>query len=221
MLLQNGIAKRALVIGVESSLHPLFQGCFQRLGVLANPGVSCRPFDQNRTGFHMSEAAAAVCLELSDDPSRLFIDNFALGGAGGHLTTGDPTGATLRHLLHRILDGKPVDLIHAHGTGTIANDAMELAAIEKCLGDSLAKPAIYSHKAALGHSLGASGLLSIVLNCLMHQHDVVLPNINTDSPLPFASAHIDCHPLRLPIHRSIAIASGFGGATAVVSLTQH
>jgi 3-oxoacyl-[acyl-carrier-protein] synthase II len=220
MLLQNGIADRALVIGVESSLHPLFQGCFQRLGVLAKPGSLCRPFDQNRTGFHLSEAAAAVCLELSNEPSPLFIDNFAVGGAGGHLTSGDPTGATLKHLLRRVLSGKPIDLIHAHGTGTLANDAMELAAIDVCLGDHPETPILYSHKAALGHSLGASGLVSIVLNCLMHQHEMVLPNINTPDPLPVQPVRINPHPLRLSIRRSIAIASGFGGSTAAVSLAR-
>jgi len=218
LLLQSGVAERALVIGVESSLHPLFQGCFQLLGVLAKPGSPCRPFDQNRTGFHMSEAAAAICLEASDEPSLLFIDNFALGGAGVHLTAGDPTGATLRNLLRHVVNNKPIDLIHAHGTGTVANDAMELAAIEDCLGDHRSKPMLYSHKAALGHSLGASGLVSIVLNCLMHQNEMVLPNIHTLDPLPIQPARISSQPLRSSLRRSIAIASGFGGSTAVVRL---
>src|SRR5213596_2876162 len=49
----------------EAAVHPLFLGSFQRLGVLAKPGVGCRPFDQNRDGFLMSEAAAAVLLEAA------------------------------------------------------------------------------------------------------------------------------------------------------------
>ncbi len=65
MMLRAGEVDRAIVIGAEASLHPLFLACFQRLGVLARQGNGCRPFDVDREGFLVSEAAAAVCLETS------------------------------------------------------------------------------------------------------------------------------------------------------------
>ena len=226
LMLKSGEAKRAVVVAVESSLHPLFQGCFQRLGVLPQPGVGCKPFDQHRDGFLMSETAAAICLEAIDDskrsPSALHIDRFAFGGAAGHLTAGEADGAVLQHLLTRVIDNRPIDLIHAHGTGTRVNDAVELAALESVLANISAvdPPILYSHKGALGHSLGAAGLVAIVLNCLMHTHGIVLPNVMTTDPLPMWQLILSNGAIQRPIHRSLVMASGFGGPTAVVSLAK-
>lgn len=219
MLLYSGEAERALVIAVESSLHPLFRGCFQRLGVLPDPGVGCRPFDSQRAGFLMSESAAAVCLErVRPDHPGVRLDRFAVGGAAGHLTSGDRDGAALRYLLNRVIDGRAVDLVHAHATATIAHDPLELAAIEETVIGGDRPPVVYSHKGALGHSLGAAGLLSIVLNCVAHTEGRVPPNVNTTDPLPTSRVHLSPDAVSRPIRRSLATASGFGGPTAVVSL---
>lgn len=245
LMLQSGQVRRAIVVASESSLHPLFIGSFQRLGVLPRAGVGCRPFDRDREGFLMSEAAAAVCLEAgeaasltaqatlitnndSTDPlpasqsmNRVLakIERFALGGDATHLTAGDPGSATLRNLLRRVVDHRPVDLIHAHGTATVINDPLELAAIESVVsGIEMPAPAIYSHKGALGHSLGAAGLVSVVLNCLAHMKAIVPPNVQTLNPLPTRNVSLAREAQRRSIRRSVAIAAGFGGPMAVVSL---
>jgi 3-oxoacyl-[acyl-carrier-protein] synthase II len=222
LMIRSGEALQVLVVAAEASVHPLFLGSFQRLGVLAKPGEGCRPFDQYRTGFYMSDAAAAVLLEAAGDgddaPGAVYVDRFALGGDATHLTGGDPHLSTLRHLLGRVVDGRPVDLVHAHGTGTPTNDEAELAAIESVLGDDAPLPALYSHKGALGHSLGAAGLLSVVINCQAHATGVVPPNVRTRDPLPAARVSISRDVVRRPIRRSVAIAAGFGGATAAVSM---
>jgi len=134
------------------------------------------------------------------------------------MTGGDPDGATLRRLLQQVVAARPVDLVHAHGTGTIFNDPIELAAMETscCAGE--APPLVYSHKGALGHSLGAAGIVSVALNCLMHRHGVVPPNVQTRSPLPTRRLRIAGEVVRTPVRRSVAVAAGFGGPAAVVSL---
>jgi 3-oxoacyl-(acyl-carrier-protein) synthase len=224
MMIRSGEVRQALVVATEASVHPLFLGSFQRLGVLAKAGEGCRPFDGNRTGFYMSEAACAVLLEAAnpDDAAAgsIVVENFALGGDATHLTGGDPDGRVLRHLLHKVIAGRPVDLVHAHGTGTALNDEIELAAIEAavCESEPKAHPIIYSHKAALGHSLGASGLLSVVLNCQSHATGVVPPNVRTTEPLPTRNVTIRQPITRRRIDRSLAMAAGFGGPMAVVSL---
>jgi 3-oxoacyl-[acyl-carrier-protein] synthase II len=235
MMIQSGEASQALVVATEASVHPLFLGSFQRLGVLARPGVGCRPFDRNREGFVMSEAAAAVLLKAQDEPESprpagrgssagssapapIYLDRFALGADATHLTGGDPDARVLRHLLARVIDHRPVDLFHAHGTGTITNDPTELAAIESVLANQPAPPALYSHKGALGHSLGAAGLVSVVLNCQAHASGVVPPNVQTRDPLPTARVTLSPGPVRRPVRRSVAVAAGFGGAMAAVSL---
>ena len=97
------------------------------------------------------------------------------------------------------------------------NDPVELAAIEATVvpGET---PSVYSHKGALGHSLGASGLVSVVLNCEAHRHGVVPPNVQTTTPLPAERVRIERGAVERPVRRSVAIAAGFGGAMAAVSL---
>src|SRR5208283_3187056 len=93
MAIESGEIRRALVVGVEASVHPLFISSFKRLGVLAPEGHGCRPFDHHRRGFVVSEAAAAVCLESRQNPVGrpiVRIDRWAAGGDGTHLTAGDP-----------------------------------------------------------------------------------------------------------------------------------
>jgi 3-oxoacyl-[acyl-carrier-protein] synthase II len=266
MLLGEG-HNRVLVVAAESSLHPLFLASFGRLGVLADPKIGCRPFDQNRAGFLVSEAAAAVCISTAPsvpftpspgtpaegggggllrgpgkDPhpkpplfepepqSRrpeyqgrgirsgggVCIERFALAADAAHLTGGDPSGRMTRRLLASVLDGHEVDLIHAHGTGTDANDQTELAAIQSVIGDT--HPSIYSHKGALGHSLGAAGLIAVVLNCLCHADGRIPGNVRSTHPLEMGSAQLSTEPTARPVNRSVVIASGFGGAGAAVTL---
>jgi 3-oxoacyl-[acyl-carrier-protein] synthase II len=235
MLLKSGQAKRALVVAAEASVHPLFVGSFKRLGVLPPEGFGCRPFDQDRAGFLMSECAAAVCLEASEpdhiarpmdraqNPAlrpgyMVRVERFAMGGDATHLTGVDASGATLRRLLARVIDNRPVDLVHAHGTGTPMNDPIELAAIEDLLATNDSPTWLYSHKGALGHSLGAAGLVSIVLNVQSHRRGIVLPNVQTRNPMPARKAVLSRQAANARIKRSIAVATGFGGPTAVVSL---
>jgi 3-oxoacyl-(acyl-carrier-protein) synthase len=227
MLIRDRHADRVLVVAAEASVHPLFVGSFRRLGVLPKSGGVCRPFDLHREGFLMSEAAAAVLIERAGDIEnvpqatsnqlRLAIDGFALGGDAIHLTGMDPSGRVLRRIIRQAIGNEPVDLVHAHGTGTILNDPVELAAIEAGVGWQPEPPAIYSHKGALGHSLGASGLVSAVLNYLIHSHGIVPPNATTPSPINSDPLRIEAQGVRRQVNRSLAISAGFGGTIAAMA----
>jgi 3-oxoacyl-[acyl-carrier-protein] synthase II len=220
MMIRGGEADRVLVVAAEASVSPLFLASFRRLGVLPKEGIGCRPFDRDRDGFLMSEASAAVCLESAETGSRGYarIDRFAIGGDPTHMTSGDPNGTVLRRLLQDVVAARAVDLIHAHGTGTVFNDPIELAAFEaECVHDGHA-PLVYSHKGALGHSLGASGLVSTALSCVMHRRGIVLPNVRSRSPLPTRGVQIATDAKTQAIGRSVVVAAGFGGAMAAISL---
>jgi 3-oxoacyl-[acyl-carrier-protein] synthase II len=215
MAIELGEIRRALVVAVEASVHPLFISSFRRLGVLAPEGHGCRPFDRRRGGFIVSEAAAAVCLESLEKPigqPMVRIDRWASGSDGTHLTGGDPAGKALGRLLQRVM-GSDCDLVHAHATGTIVNDPVELAAISAA---ARSRPWLYSHKGALGHSLGAAGLVSVVLNCLAHRHGRVPPNIRSIEPLAMEGLRFSTKTENVPINRSVTVAAGFGGPLAVV-----
>jgi 3-oxoacyl-(acyl-carrier-protein) synthase len=223
MLIRSGEAKRVLVVATEASVHPLFLGSFARLGVLPAAEIGCRPFDERRDGFLMSEAAAAVCLEAAGSADRcgpqITLEKFAMGADAAHITAANPDGRVLRKLIHTVMRNAQVDLIHAHGTGTVANDPMELAAIESTLSQSSSSlPCLYSHKGALGHSLGASGLLAVVLNVMAHRQGIIPPNIRTTRPLAATKVTISPIAVHRPVNRSLVLAAGFGGSMAAVSL---
>jgi 3-oxoacyl-[acyl-carrier-protein] synthase II len=219
MMLRGGEISRAVVIAGESSLHPLFIASFARLGVIAPAGTPCRPFDETRKGFVISEAAAAVCLELkSPAAGDVVIDRFSFGGDATHLTGSDLEAKTLRRMLKTVCAGRPIDLIHAHGTATASNDPIELAAIESAI-TAGAPPVLYSHKGALGHSLGAAGLVSLAINALAHRAGVVPGNIYTHKPIPATRVQLSPKAIKRPIRSSIILASGFGGSLGALGLT--
>lgn len=216
LALQSGEACRALVVATEASVHPLFISSFKRLGILSPEGHGCRPFDVDRKGFIITEAAAAICLESPDYPlgrplARL--SGWALGSDATHLTGCDPAATSLRNLLHRIAPPY-LDLIHAHATGTLINDPAELGAILSI--PQTGEPILYSHKAALGHTLGAAGLVSAVVNCLCHREGLAPGNIRSTKPLPAGGLRVSREAIAKPIHHSLALAAGFAGPLAAV-----
>ena len=219
LMIRSGEARRVLVVAAEASVHPLFLGSFRRLGVLASEEIGCRPFDEARQGFIMSEAAAAVCLESEESSEgNVMLDHCFLGADATHLTGTDPEARTLRRALQKITTGGGVDLFHAHGTGTRLNDEAELSAIDEQSANATPPPHVYSHKGALGHSLGAAGLVSVVLNVMMHRLGIVLPNVRTTRPMAARNVRLSSEPARRPIRRSVITAAGFGGPVAAVTL---
>src|SRR5256885_6406506 len=59
------------------------------------------------------------------------------------------------------------------------------------------------------HSLGAAGLVSVVINCLAHIHSMIPPNVRTTEPLPTSNVHLPQIVTHRPIRRSLVLASGF------------
>ena len=219
LMIEAGEANRVLVVAAEASVHPLFIASFDRLGILASEETGCRPFDQSREGFLMSEAAAAVMLEQGSSPqSGIAVERMAMAADASHLTRNSDEAAPLSGALRHLGAGNPIDLIHAHGTATEHNDAIELAVLEKFALEQPFPPHVYSHKGALGHSLGAAGLVSVVINVLSHRHSIIPPNCRTRNPMPVQHLKLAQTPIRRNITRSVALAAGFGGQIAAVSL---
>lgn len=191
--ISRGEFKRAIIVAADASIHPLFENSFENLGVFASPDQSghrhCRPFDQSGSGFFISEAAAAVCLQAGD-AGGVEVENCLLAADATHLLAIDAAGNSLARGLRACAAGKEVAFVHAHAAGT-QHDQVELSAIGRACG---AKSAVFSHKRWLGHSLGASGLVGLVISAMCHQHGT-LPTGQGISQ----SA------------RSITIGQGFGG----------
>lgn len=210
MRLRAGLIDRALVVASESSLDRIWSQNFKRLGVLARPGEPCRPFDEERHGFVISEAAAAIRLERRPArPGEIMLASATIASDAFHLTGGDPDARTLRHLL--AISSSTVDLIHAHATAT-GSDAIELGAIA---GSAHRDAIIYSHKGSLGHTLGASGLVAAALTTRMLR-DGVAPAMPTLSRSIDPRVSPDAK--RRELRSAICLASGFGGTAASFAL---
>jgi len=220
--------RRVLIVAVESAMHPLFVHAYRRLGVLApvSPTVEHRgrPLDRSRAGFTLNECAAAVALERDDS----FNSRQRSRGGGAHaklLTTACMTQphdlvraatrfATLTTLTRRLITSdRPIALLQPHATGTRDNDEREMQALADAFGEQSVKTPVYASKGALGHPLGAAGLVNVVLGCLFAR-------IGQRPPMPWLEDPIaTAFPLRAeaePISRGaqVCVSAGFGGHIA-------
>lgn len=138
---------------------------------------ACRPFDADRQGLNLGEAAATIVFTRADslrDGDWLFergeMDNDAF-----HLSTPAPSGEGARKVLEAVMKGRDASelaFVSAHGTATMFNDQMESVAIEKA---GLSAVPLTALKGWFGHTLGASGVLEVILGMMAVSESVVLP----------------------------------------------
>ncbi len=221
-MLAPGGPQRALIVTSEAALLPQFIHSYRRLGVLPRlePATyQARPLDRKRQGFVLAELAAAVVLDRSPCPdvkpvARLL--DTAIACESSDLIRPDPRMPALRHVAQRLFTGRTIDLIHPHATGTPDHDPTELSVLHQVLAQTQPDaplPDVYAAKGAVGHGLGAAGLVSFVLACLSAKTGQRLPmpwlRDPVDSPFPLQ----DVPPTRRPSTQAV-FAAGFGGHTA-------
>ncbi len=228
---------RVLVLTSEAALLPQFIHSYQRLGVLPpltpSEYAGC-PLDVDRRGFLLSELAAAVVLERVDDPEqaskvkpRLWLEDTAVACEDFDLVRPSPSMPALAAVAARLLNARPsgsdaeaqrqpaghIDMIHPHATGTQDQDPGELAIYDELWRDG-PPPALYAAKGAVGHGLGAAGLVSLVLACLMARTSRRLPMPWLARPLP-TKMTLSPESGTLPVNsRHAVFAAGFGGHVA-------
>lgn len=236
-LIEDGDAEQVLAGSSDASLVRLWFAAFERMGVLApehpvkGPAWACRPFDAHRNGFALGEGAAVLALESGDSVRRRGARPIARI-AGAAMTT-DPAGLTAvspdaEPLVHAIrlacerAGCRPEEIvcIHAHGTGTRANDMVEARAIRTVLRAHARNVPIVSVKGAIGHLLGAAGAVELALAALTCQQGISPGNVTLEEPdpelgelcLPRETFRPGCGPV-------LKTALGFGGHVAAVVLT--
>lgn len=216
--------RTALVVATEATLLPMFIHSYKRLGVLATlrpARYAGLPLDQRRHGFMLSEQAAAVVLESVETipPGAIELADSAVLSEGAELIQPPPGMPALAEVGRRMLAPQPVDVVHPHATGTKEQDEAELLAYAPHL---IHHPEFYAAKGALGHGLGAAGLVSLVIACLCAKADTRPPMPWLKKPIdvgiPIQTAVRDNHS---PLRRHAVFAAGFGGHVAGAVIQKH
>jgi beta-ketoacyl-acyl-carrier-protein synthase II len=192
-----------------------------------DPGASCKPFSKNRTGMVLGEGAAILVLEELDRalkrqaPVYGELIGYGLSTDAQHLTRPSIDGQARAMRLALESSGLPassIGYLNAHGTGTLANDFVETAAIKAVFGPCAARLPISSTKGMHGHLLGASAALEFAIALLAMGANIIPPTINLDEPDPECDldyvpgrARADCD-----INAVMSNSFAFGGTNAVL-----
>lgn len=216
--------------GSEAAITPMGMGGFAAMRALSerndDPPRASRPFDRDRDGFVLSEGAGILILEeLERAKARRATILAEMLGCGvsadaSHITQPDQNGVgAARAMSLALADGgvntSEVDYINAHGTSTLLGDRSETAAVKTVFGELAGRVSISSTKSQLGHLLGASGGVELVLTILTLNRNVIPPTINYETPDPHCD--LDYTP-NFAREKKVSIAMsnsfGFGGHNA-------
>lgn len=218
-LIQRGEADEMYVVGVDCISEFVMAG-FTALKALDPAG--CRPFDAHRCGLSAGEAGAAIRLTKAAPPGAARMAGFGSSNDANHLTGPSRDGSGLAQAIRAALkasglDAAQIDYIHAHGTGTNYNDAMESLALASIFGENC--PPVSGSKGMLGHTLGAAGVLETICCVLaMEQHFIPgTPGLSVAAAgMPKSLAHTPRHGVKLK--NVLKLNTGFGGMNGALIL---
>jgi nodulation protein E len=225
-LLRNSVIDAAVVGGTEAPLTYGTLKAWEALRVMAPD--TCRPFDRHRKGLVLAEGAGMVVLERADYAKARGAEILAqIAGVGMSADAADLVAPTLEGtaaamqacLADANLSVDAIDYINAHGTGTVANDMLEIKSIKAVFGEEAKRLSISSTKSMHGHALGASGSLELIAVIEAIRHGIVPPTINIEEIDPECDLDVTpCHARERPIRAAISNAFAFGGTNAVVAV---
>ena len=225
-LIDSGLYDAAIVCGCDTPRQFILSG-FQSLKALSPE--PCRPFDMERMGLNLGEAAATLILSknpIQGNSWRMgdgFIRNDAF-----HISTPSKTADGLYLSLQRTLESftkeisstcKQIDLkehlafINAHGTATLFNDQMESVAIGRA---GLSYLPANAYKSFWGHTMGAAGILETIISMKAIDDDTIL-GTRGFSELGVSGKMNICAEKRPTDKKGfIKMLSGFGGCNATI-----
>lgn len=191
-LIESGYADAALVGGSEGPASSISLEAIKRIGVVSMSGV-CRPFDRRRDGFVHGEGAGLLTLEqreLAEARGAQILGEVLSCSSNAdafHMSAPEPSGETIARAMTDAIEGAQVSAtdiryVNAHGTGTIANDRAETAALKAALGAHAYGTPISSVKSAIGHTVGAAGALEMIATVVALQEGVAPPTVNLEEP---------------------------------------
>jgi 3-oxoacyl-[acyl-carrier-protein] synthase II len=216
-----------VLAGGSDALSRLTLTGFNALGAIDKE--PCRPFDGRRRGTSLGEGAAFLVLERSERArargARPVADlvGWALGAEAHHITNPAPDGVLVASLVQRALERaglatSVIDYVHAHGTGTPLNDAMEAVALASAFGTERKRIPISSSKGQIGHTLGAAGAVGAAITALVVHRRTLVPTAGLEQPDPaLGLVHVPRVGRRVErVRAALSNAFGFGGMDTVL-----
>lgn len=209
--------KYVIVVGVDV-LSKFFVSGFQSFKALSPE--RCKPFDSNRMGLNVGEAAATIIYSIADSEEELkkntiVYENGAIRNDANHISGPSQTGEGLYNAITDAMRGignSSLSFINAHGTATPYNDDMESMAISRC---NLNQIPVNSLKSYFGHTFGAAGILETIISSFALCENVILPN-ELDQLGVVSPINVNTTLVKSEKNCFLKLVSGFGGSNAAI-----
>jgi len=232
--IRSGEADMVLTGGTDSIIDMISYTAFSKLGVISAGDYpddqTCRPFDISRNGTLAGEAASLVVLASGNSVEKLSLEpKFEIMGYGNTLdgykiTAPDPDAVGMIRAMGKALSNSDiapdqVDYINLHGTGTLANDPLEVKAIEDVFGEYAEQLPISSTKDRHGHAIAAAGGQEFVITCLCMENDFIPCTLNLKKPINETGVRlIKDKNITGRLHICLTNNFAFGGVNTVVAI---
>ena len=212
-LLEAGTYDVAVVCGADVQSRFVVSG-FQSFHVVSSE--ACRPFDMERTGLSLGEAAATMILSRQPQPQAWGIVTGAVRNDAFHISSPAKDGEGACQALRQVVQGvSPSQLafINAHGTATMFNDQMESVAIERA---GLSSVPVNGYKGYYGHTMGAAGVLETILSMAALDDHTILGTKGFEEAGVSGKIRLVASSEATDKQAFVKVISGFGGCNAAL-----
>jgi 3-oxoacyl-[acyl-carrier-protein] synthase II len=238
-LLRLGKADIIISGGSEAVISEAGVGGFNAMKAMSerndDPKTASRPYDKDRDGFVMGEAAGILVLEELEHAkargAKIYCEVVGGGATADayHITAPHPDGLGAKNVMLAALDDanmqpEEIDYINTHGTSTPVGDGAEIKAITTVFGDHAYKLNISATKSMTGHCLGAAGVIEAIACVKAVMHDIVPPTINhfTDDPEIDPKLNFTFNKAQQrTVNAALSNTFGFGGHNACVIVKKY
>lgn len=216
-LVDCGNYSNVIVCGADVQSRFIVSG-FQALKALSEE--PCRPFDIERLGLNLGEAAATIVLSSEvNSPKGWKIDKGAICNDAYHISAPHPKGLGAGMALRKMKDAdNPISVIGVHGTATMYNDQMESKAIEMA---ELQDVPLSALKGYFGHTMGAAGVLETIITMRALEDGLILPSKGFETCGVSGKVKISDKSVMLHGNTFVKMLSGFGGCNGAVRVSDR
>lgn len=219
-LLQAGKYRNAIVVGCDRFSSFVLSG-FQSFQAVSN--APCKPFDAERNGINLGEAAATIILSATEENEPLAVlSGGSTSNDANHISGPSRTGIELALAINRAvkeagITHRDIDIISAHGTATLYNDEMEAKAFALA---GLSGTPLHSFKGYIGHTLGAAGVAESAMLLEAIRYQTIIPSAGFSQLAAGQTLNVSALPESASINHTLKTASGFGGCNAAMVWTK-